>query len=63
MSESTEILTMRAIAWERAKGELRAYLQTFWPTFTPTGEEIDNGFEKADARITAFIKDFEDNCR
>jgi hypothetical protein len=63
MLESNEMLTLRAMAWERAKGELRAYLETFWPKYAPSGQEIDNGFESANARIEAFIRDFEDNCR
>jgi len=53
MQESKEILTMRAMAWERAKGELRAYLQTYW-----SGNE-EAAYEKADAKIEAFIEDFE----
>jgi len=53
MQESKEILTMRAMAWERAKGELRAYLQTYW-----SGNE-EATYEKADAKIEAFIEDFE----
>ena len=63
MSESTEILTIRAMAWERAKGELHAYMQTFWPSYAKNGKEIDNGFEKAAELIGSFIKDFENNCR
>ena len=50
-----EILTMRAMAWQRAKGELHAYLETFW--------DDSSGFEKADKKIKDFIKDFQDNCR
>jgi len=30
--ESREVLTLRLMAWERAKGELRAMLATYWPT-------------------------------
>jgi hypothetical protein len=61
--ESNEILTMRAMAWQRAKGELNAYLMTFWPSYSPSGVEMENGFNKADKKINDFIKDFEDNCR
>ncbi len=57
------LLTMRAVAWERAKGELQAYIQTFWPLYLPDGTKRDDGFEEADKRIQEFIKDFEDNCR
>ena len=63
MSESNEILTMRAMAWERAKGELLAYLQTFWPHYAANGNKLENGFAKADGLISGFITDFEDNCR
>jgi len=63
MSESNEILTLRAMAWERAKGELGAYLQTFWPQFASNGRQLDNGFNVADEKINNFIKDFEDYCR
>lgn len=61
MSESNEILTMRDMAWERAKGELHGYLRTFWPEYTMSGAKIDNGFEDAHKRIHSFIKEFEDN--
>ena len=30
MRESPELRTMRTMAWERAKGELRSMAQTFW---------------------------------
>lgn len=64
MTESNELLTLRAMAWERAKGELRAYLHTFWPSYHPTtGERIDNGFDEAYQRINSFIREFEYNCR
>lgn len=60
---SREILTLRAMAWERAKGELKAYMQTFWPKYNIHNEKIENGFELADKNIRDFIEDFEDNCR
>jgi hypothetical protein len=53
MSESQEILTMRWMAWQRAKGELKAYLQTYW-------EHDDNSKEVQD-RIDCFIIDFEND--
>jgi len=61
MGEERVVKTLRAMAWQRAKGELNAYLDTFWPSYGRNGQEIDNGFEDAKARIDAFIKDFEDN--
>jgi len=62
MTEET-ILTMRAMAWERAKGELGCYLATYWPRWDAGGKKLDNGYEQARERIEAFIKDFEANCR
>lgn len=61
--DSHEILTMRAMAWERAKGELHAYLHTYWPRFGRDAQRLDNGFDEADRRIREFIQEFEDNCR
>jgi len=61
--ESQEILTMRAIAWEKAKCELNSYLQTFWPSYNRSGGEIDNGFKESEKKIKAFIDDFEGWCR
>jgi hypothetical protein len=63
MTESNEILTMRAMAWDRAKGELLSVLQTYWPSYAPDGTKIDNGFDTANDLIKAFIQHFEDNCR
>jgi len=53
--------TLRAMAWQRAKGELQSYLETYWPKYNRNGDKIDNGFEDAQTRINAFISDFEDN--
>lgn len=36
--ESQEVLTMRAMAWERAKGELNAVLATYWPSVGSDGD-------------------------
>lgn len=60
---STEVLlrTLRAMALERAKAELQAYLATFWTYYDTRGQRIDNGFDKAEQRIAAFIKDMEDS--
>ena len=53
---------MRAMAWERAKGELRSMLHPFWPEYDSTGRRMDNGFDLMNEKVEAFIKDFEDNC-
>lgn len=63
MNDDTVLMTMRAMAWQRAKAEMRAYLETFWPRYARDGKEIENGFDEAEQRINAFIKEFEDNCR
>lgn len=61
MSESKEVRTLRVMSWQRAKGELLAYLETFWPTYKADGSQVNNGFEAASKRIKDFIKDFEEN--
>lgn len=63
MSESRTLKTLRLMAWERAKGELNAYLQTFWPDFYPDGKEIDHGYDEESKMIMRFIKEFEENKR
>jgi len=59
--DETILKTLRAMAWQRAKGELLSYLETYWPKYNSRGEKIDNGFEDAQKRIYAFIADFDDN--
>ena len=61
MSESKTLTSMRRMAWHRAKGELLAYLETFWPEYSANGNQIDHGFEDANRRIESFIREFEDN--
>ena len=60
MSESKELITMRLMAWDRAKGELNALLHTYWDSSKP-GEPF-SAYDEANDRIRAFIKDFEDHC-
>ena len=56
---------MRAICWERAKGELGAALSTFRsPEDVLTLEELDRArarFTKIQGKISAFIEDMEAN--
>ena len=47
---------LRAMAWERAKGELRALMQTFCHE-----NKGLNQFEKMDKLTTEYIKTVEDN--
>lgn len=56
MATSNEMVIMRMMAWERAKGELMAFLQTFWIENGKSGGEIDNGFEKARTAIKEMIE-------
>lgn len=51
MSEETIIRTMRAMAWERAKGELRSILETYW--------DEEEKFDKIDAAIKRFTNEVE----
>ena len=46
--ESTELSVMRAITWQRAKGELQAVLATYAP---PAGSLGAGGPEKAEAQL------------
>jgi len=57
--ESTEIITMRHMAWERAKGELNSLLHTYYSRYDSQGKKVENGFDEANDRIRVFIEDFE----
>lgn len=57
------ILTMRAMAWQRAKGELLSILETYWPEWDSVGKKRENGFDLASQKINAFIRNFEEDCR
>jgi len=46
------------MAWERAKGEINAMLQTYHGSEDPDDEEKFNGLEKL---FGAFVKDVEGN--
>lgn len=50
MSESKEIRAMRCMAWERAKGELRSMLQTYF-----TEDEQRDKYEGMRETIKEFI--------
>lgn len=49
--------TMRAMAWDRAKGELQSVLSTFWGG---RGGR-DDQFRELDEAISQFVKIVEDN--
>lgn len=49
---------LRQMAWERAKGELKAMLCTFWHGDKGAGGD---GFEKLNDEVNTFIKKVEDD--
>lgn len=51
MNDDTTIKTLRAMAWERAKGELRSVLTTY---------HDDDNFDRANEEIEGFIKRIDD---
>jgi hypothetical protein len=52
--------SMRMIAWERAKGELRGILHTYWPSYYSDGREVDEGYGPVDEKVQQFIEDLDD---
>jgi hypothetical protein len=51
---------LRHMAWERAKGELRSMLHSFWPECDPgSGKLLDSRYDRMNVDIEKFIKDFE----
>jgi len=59
---SDKVLTsLRGMAWERAKGELRAALMTFYPEYDRQGNYIEGAFKELKDLTDKFIKDVEDN--
>lgn len=55
--ETYEVLTMRAMAWARAKGELNAMLATYWPELS----EGDTARAEMEERVRHFIVDVDEN--
>lgn len=56
--ESHEVLTLRAMAWERAKGELNAMLATYWPS---VGDDINTARTEMTERVRDFFAEVEEN--
>jgi hypothetical protein len=52
--------TLRMMAWERAKGELKSVLHTYWPSYYLDGSKLDEGFDKVNEKIEQFVQDVED---
>jgi len=59
MAHSKNMATLRAMAWERAKGELRSMLHTFYDS--SDGKGLDR-YDEAHSLIESFIKEAEDAC-
>lgn len=55
MSEAKILRTLRNQAWERAKGELQAVMQTFWGSDT----NRDGQYKELSKAIDNFITDVE----
>jgi len=56
--ESPEVLTLRVMAWQRAKGELQAMLATSCPA---PGVDRDVARAEMEARVQTFCAEVEDN--
>jgi hypothetical protein len=54
--EEKILSTLRAQAWERAKGELHAVLQTYWD-----GYGADQKYREMDVAVRQFVATVEDN--
>ena len=52
---------LRAMAWERAKGELQAALHTYYSKYKPSGERDDGQYQQAAKTVREFIQQVEDN--
>jgi hypothetical protein len=63
--ESNEVLTMRAMAWQRAKGELNAMLATYWPDVGVVAANREAGapssLQDMQDRVQTFVADVEEN--
>jgi hypothetical protein len=61
--ESNEVLTLRAMAWQRAKGELNAMLATYRPVSGSLGaggpEQAIDEMQTMQARVLQFVADVE----
>jgi hypothetical protein len=57
--ESREVLTLRLMGWERAKGELRAMIATYWPTPSAHQDRETLARDLMVKRVEAFIANVE----
>lgn len=61
-SNDTLLKTQRQMAWERAKGELRSMMVTFWcyPDRDIEGRLTNEQYHKLDEAVNQFITKIED---
>ena len=60
----TILQAMRAMAWERAKGELKALLCTYYYSkYDSHGNQIPDGYKEKSQAIRDFIKLIEEETR
>lgn len=57
MSDSRELKALRAMAWERAKGELTSMLHTYYSIYDET-DDYHGQFKQA---FDSFVRQVEDN--
>lgn len=60
MNESKEIHAIRAMAWERAKGELRSMRHTYYSKYDELGN-FKLRLEEFDEIFNQFVKNIESN--
>lgn len=56
--ESPEVLTMHAMSWQRAKGELHAMLATYWPVVGGLGAGGPEQAASAEHDLRECVRDF-----
>jgi hypothetical protein len=60
--DATDVLdSMKRMEWQHAKGHLLAMLETYRPVWITVSKKEDNGFERMNESVNAFIKDVEDH--
>ena len=56
MTAGKVLISLRRMQWQRAKGELLAVTETYWPEYRPNGTEVESGYERVRDAIKACIK-------
>ena len=52
------VFVLRAMAWERAKGELSSMLNTYFPEYDGN-KRVDTGFDRVSQIVEEFIKEID----